>query len=287
MLIQTLSRRFSVIHVRSSTNDADVLVCRDLWEENDREYLIVALKNPDLIYRSAPFFTAQTGNRAFKDFVECFSRDGLFYIVFAYYAKPLFTDRFNEEIYFLSERLDIGKSLLSRILLQNMPPCILYEALQDRNLLLDDALRVYFNYALEDIASYNLFSIDRVQMELGRIFRILLRQEVATLVTEDIQAFIGDLESCAFADYMEIYEAYDRLYDMLKELLEVGEINPKSFLFRCWDWIKNLFRLLKPVLAGVVLVTALGYLIYSLANPVVRPGGAPAAIETIGTVRAE
>ena len=287
MLIQTLNRRFAVIMVRSTGKDADILICRDLWEQRIREYLLVAVKNPDLIYRFAPFFTQQAENFAFKDFVECFSKDGQFYIVFAYYEKPLFKEKFSEEFYFLSERLEIGKSLLSRMVLQNMPPGIQYEALQERNLLLDNALQIYFNYALEEIPSYGLFTMGRVQKELGRIFRILLRQEIATQVVDEVRIFVEDLEQCRFADYLEIYEAYDRLYDLLKELQEIGEINPKSFLFRCWERIKKMARYLKPVLAGVVLVTALGFLIYTIANPGVRSLGPQKMIETIGTVKAE
>jgi len=287
MLIQTLNKRYSVILVQSSGNDADVYVCRDLWEEKERTYLLVAIKNPDLIHRCAPFFTGQAENRVFTDFVECFSKEGQFYIVFVYYTKSLFRAKLSEGFYFLTERLEIGKSLLSRILLQNMPPNILYEALQDRNLLLDDTLQVYFNYVLEEIPSYGLLSMDRVQMELGRIFRMLLRQEIETQAVDEIQAFVDDLEHCVFTDYMAIYEAYDRIYDMLTALFEAGEVNPKSFLFRCWDRIKKMVRYLKPVFAGIVLVTALGFLIYSLANPSVKPGAIPPAIKAIGTVQIE
>ena len=287
MLIQTLHKRYEVIHVRGAGHDADVLLCRDLWEEQERTYLLVAVKNPDLIHRCAPYFTAQADNRSFKDFIECFSRDGLFYIVFAWHAKPLFIDKFNEEFYFLPERLEIGKSLLSRILLLDMPPGILYEALQERNLLLDDAMQVGFNYILEDISSFNLFSMDRVQQELGRIFRLILRRELATQVIEEASLFVGDLEQCVFRDYREIYEAFDRLYDLLTILQETGELNPKNFLFRSWEWLKKAFRFARPVLAGIVLATALGYLVYTLAYPTVRPGSPVLTIETIGTVQAE
>ena len=287
MLIQTLNRRFEVILVLRTGNDGDVLVCRDLWEDMPRDYLLIAVKNPDLVCRCAPFFTRQASNRKFKDLVECFSRDGLFYAVFAYYDKPLLKDKFAGELYFLNERLEIGKSLLARVVLQDMPPCILYEALQERNLLLDDALQVYFNYILEEIPYYGAISLDRAQIELGRIFRQLLRREIDTQVMEELRFFIEKLEQCAFADYMAIYEAYDVLYDRLKEMEEVGELNPKNFLFRSWEWLKKIFGYLRPVLAGVVLATALGFLIYTIANPVVRPGAGATVIETIGTVKAE
>ncbi|MDR0469832.1 MAG: hypothetical protein LBH09_07665 [Peptococcaceae bacterium] len=287
MLIQTLNRRFEVIVVLRTGHDSDVYVCRDLWEEKERKYLLAAIKNPDLVYRCIPYFSKQADNRPFKDFVECFSRDGLFYVVFAYYAKPLLKAKFGEELYFLNERLEIGKNLLSRIILQQMPPAILYEALQDRNLLLDEALQVYFNYILEEIPAYGQISLDRVQIELGRIFRFLLRQELDTQVMEGLRDFIDDLEQCRYTSYMDIYEAYDILYDRLRELQDIGELNPRNFLFRCWEWIKKMFSFLRPVLAGVVLITALGFLIYTVTNPTTTPGSGSSSIEAIGTVKAE
>ena len=287
MLIQTLNRRFEVIKAHSSGNDADILVCRDLWEDKDQEYLLIAIKNPDQIYRSAPFFAQLSQNGAFTDFVECFSRDGQFYIVFVHHAKPLFKEKFNEEVYFLNERLEIGKNLLSRMVLQNMPPCLQYEALQDRNLLLDESLQVYFNYALEEIPAHGFFTLARVQKELGRIFRLLLRQELATRVAEETEAFVSDLEECRFADYLGIYEVYDRLYVLLKGLQETGDIYPQSLPFRLWERLKKMAGYLRPVLAGVIIITALGFLIYTVTNPSVRASGGPVNIETIGTVKAE
>jgi hypothetical protein len=205
--------------------------------------------------------------------------------VFTYYEKVLFKDKFNEEFNFIEERLEIGKSLLSRILMQDMPPGILFEALQDKNLLMDDALQIYFNYDLRYISSYALLSMDRVQTELCRIFRQLLRKEISTLVMEDVRLFINDLDQCKFGNYREIYEAYDRLYEKLLDRLELGDLNPQNFLFRCWERIKRFFRLLRPVLAGIVLITAFGFLLYTLSNPVAKPGTPPPSIEAIGSVK--
>lgn len=287
MLIQTLKRRFEVLQVLDATRDTEVLICRDLWEEGERKYLLVVMKNPDLIYRSAPFFVEQSGNDSFKDLIECFSRESQFYVVFAYYEKPLLGERYGEERYTLSERLEIGKSLLSRMVLQNMPPSIQCEALQERNLRLDSSLQVYFNYILEEVPAYGTLNLGRVQMELARIFRLLLRQEIATQVVEEVQIFVDNLEQGEFRNYLEIYEAYDRLYVLLRGLQEVGEIHPKSFLFRLWERIKGLLRYAKPILAGLILATALGFLIYTIVYPSQTPGSPPVVIEAIGTVRAE
>lgn len=288
MLIQTLRRKFTVLRLLKSTRDLDIAVCQDLLEKWEQTYLVITLKNPDLIYRTMPFFVAQRENPSFQDFRECFSQEGQFYLVFFYYDKPLLTEKYAEETYSLPERLAIGKSLLSRIVLQNMPANLQYEVLQERNLLLDDALQVYFNYRLEEIPSHHLLTGVKVQAELARIFGMLLHKEIATKVAEELLAFIERLEQGAFADYLAIYQAYDQLYVRLRSMQEQGEMQPKSLLFRIWERIKRLGRYVKPVLAVLILGSALGYLVYTVIYPPSAVGaGGPVVIERIGTVNVE
>lgn len=288
MLIQTLKRDFIVLRMLNSTRDLDIAVCQDLLEQKGQSYLVIIMKNPDLIYRTLPFFNEQKQNPSFQDFRECFAQEGQFYMVFSYYDKPLLADKYGSDSYSLLERLEIGKSLLSRIVLQNMPPSLQYEVLQERNLLLDDALQVWFNYQLEEIPAYPSLTGVRVQAELARIFQMLLSREITTQVAPELLSFIDCLEKGTFADYLDIYQAYDKVYVLLLTLLEKEEIEPKSFLFRLWERIKKLTQYVKPVLAGVVLVSALGYLIYTVAFPSntagAGVGGAPVFIERIGTV---
>jgi hypothetical protein len=286
MLIQTLRRNFTVLRMLKSTRDLDIAVCRDLLEKKEQLYLVVTLKNPDLIYRTMPFFAAQRQNPSFQDFRECFSQEGQFYMVFFYYEKPQLAEKLAAENYSLPERLAVGKSLLSRMVLQSMPACLLYEALQERNLLLDDALQVYFNYRLEDIPSHHLLNWAKAQAELARVFRQLLHKEIVTKVSAELLNFIERLEQGAFTDYLSVYQAYDQLYVHLRTLQEQGEIEPKSLLFRIWERIRRLGRFVKPVVVGLILMTALGYLVYTLIYPpnTVAAGGTPVVIEKIGTV---
>lgn len=289
MLIQTLKRDFIVLRMLKSTRDLDIAVCRDLLEQNGQKYLVITLKNPDLIYRTLPFFTELKQSTSFQDFRECFAQDGQFYMVFSYYDKPLLAEKYPSGSYALTERLEIGKSLLSRMVLQNMPPSLQYEALQQRNLLLDDALQVWFNYQLEEIPAYPSLTGARVQVELARIFRELMSREIATKVSEELLDFLDRLDAGTFEKYLDIYQAYDKVYVLLTTLQETGEIEPKSFLFRLWERIKGLMKYVKPVLAGIVLVTALGYLMYTFIYPPKTAGasGAPVFIEKIGTVEIE
>ncbi|MFA7468008.1 MAG: hypothetical protein WCY82_07055 [Desulfotomaculaceae bacterium] len=286
MLIQTIKRDFAVLRMLESTRDLDIAVCRDLLEQQDRVYLVLTLKNPDLIYKTLPFFTKLKQNASFSDFRECFAQDGQFFLVFSYYDKPLLVEKYSAGSYALVERLEIGRSLLSRMVLLDMPPSLQYDALQERNLVLDDALQVWFNYRLEEISSYPSLTGARVQAELARIFRMLLGKEIATEVAPELLLFINNLVHGSFKDYLDVYKAYDEVYTLLMSLEEKGEIEPKSLLFRLWERAKALAGYVRPVLATVVLVTALGYLFFTFMHPpnTAGTGASQIIIEKIGTV---
>jgi hypothetical protein len=146
MLIHSLRKEYAVLRILKTTRDIDISVCRDSGAKKEQTQLIVTMKNPDLIYRLMPFFVEQRkNNAAFQDFQECFAQDGKLYLVFVYRDKPLLSRKIAEGDYSFRERLEIGKSLLSWMVLQQIPDCIQYDVLQEDNLLLDDALQVYFN----------------------------------------------------------------------------------------------------------------------------------------------
>ena len=73
---------------------------------------------------------------------------------------------------------------------------------------------------------------------------------------------------------------------MRKQLLQrtlSGPVEPRTWLFRLWERLKRLTRFVKPVLAGVVLVAAFCYLVYTLLLPA-QPKGTPVLFDRIGTV---
>jgi hypothetical protein len=316
MLIHSLRKEYAVLRILKATRDIDISVCRDSSAKKEQARLIITMKNPDLIYRLMPFFVEQRkNNAAFQDFQECFAQDGKLYLVFAWREKPLLFKKIAEGDYSFRERLEIGKNLLSFMVLQQIPDCIQYDVLQEGNLLLDDALQVYFNYQLENIAGYFVSTGSKalddalqayfsyqpedtegcfaaagsmVQPQLARIFRKIFRAEIDAQSAEELPAFIKELERGSFADYLDIYQAYDRLYDLLKNRHEQGQMEPQSFLFRLWERIKGLARWLKPALAVIVLAMAFGYLVYTATNPnSVAASANSVTINSIGTVEIE
>ncbi|QHI72596.1 hypothetical protein [Aminipila terrae] len=286
MIIQSLERGFAVIKIVESQRDMDILICKDLLEDQESRYMLISIKNPDLIYKSMPFFTEQTENNSFSDLVECFSQNGNFYIVFKYKEKERLYEKIETEVYSLREKLEIIRNMFSEITLQDMPAAIQYEGLQRRNLLLDDSLSVFFNYDLREIKAYSIMPESRMQTEAAAVLRTVFDVEIEAKSVKVLEDFITTLEIGGYKKYIDIYQEYDKVYQEILHNLEEDKVQPQGFLFRLWEKMKLFWRKAKPAFLILVVGIVFIYMFYNALKPQPLPASAK-DIKQIGTVMIE
>lgn len=285
MFVETINRSFTVIRMLSSTNCCEISVCKDLTEEKNKTYLLVCLKDMDIIYKTITFFTSLKENTSFEDFVDCFSQNGYFYIVFDYKEKDLLYDKIKEKGFHLKERLEIAKNLLTEITLQNMPKYLQYEALSQNNLLLDDTLTVKFNYSLNEIDKFGILTTNKFEIRLVEVFELIFQNELEAKISVELENFITDLAERKYKSYIEIYKAFNEVYSLLINKMAEGSVEPQSFWFKLWNFIKGLAKYIKPVIGAILVLVLIGYLIYSIKNPeAVTANANGVKFQSIGTV---
>lgn len=283
MIVQTLERRYAVLQVLRSTAQEEVSVCRDLGEDPPRTYTLVRFRDPAVNRYVLPMLLEQRSNPAFEDFLELFSQDGDLYARFARSEAPTLAQRLEDGVLSLAERLEIGRNLVKRMTLLNMPPPLQFEALREGNLTVDDSLSVGFNYVLESMNA--CFNVDMgfVCIRTEEILRSLFARELSAEAAPELLPYLKNLEQTVYKDYLEIYAGYDRVYQALKDRTQAGKVVPRTWLFRLWERIKGLRRFVKPILYGLVLVATFCYLLYTLLCPPL-PKGTPVQFDRIGTV---
>lgn len=284
MIIKTLNRVLMVIRVVSSNADTDVQVCRDLLDASGMPYTVVRIKDQALGYDVIPFFLAQKENTHFTDLIDCFSEDGHFHVLFRHSYSPTLRSQIEKNAYTLPERLEIGKNLLTRLTLEDMPPGIQQEVLSDENLLMDDALGISFFYNLRHLKLYHVTGGLSAQTQLVQVFERLFETELQRQLSPDLEAFLAQLATEKFADNLAVYAAYDALYQKLSALHTSGGTQPQGLLFRIWERITRLARYVRPTLAGMAVAAAFIYLIYTIAVPEPKSEQAVQTIKSIGTV---
>ena len=283
MIVRTLDRQFAVLQVLRSDENEEILVCQDLEDQGAGLYTLARFRNPSLNRYLLPMLAREQLNPAFEDYLGVFSRDGDVYARFRYTDAPLLTQRLERGDFSFRERLEIGGSLLERRALLNMPPALQFEVLRDGNVTVDDALRPRFNYVLESMA--NCFNVDIgfICVRVSELLRKLFAQELSARSLPELEEYLKGLEQTRYQSYLEIYAGYDKVRKLLLQRTLSGPAEPRTWLFRLWDRIKKLSRFVRPVLAGVVLIAAFCYLMYTLLLPA-QPKGTPVLFDRIGTV---
>ncbi|HHV12873.1 MAG TPA: hypothetical protein GXX75_21595 [Clostridiales bacterium] len=270
MVINTLKHNYYVIHKLEENQELEALLCKEVTPQEgkdpDQRYRVIRLKNLPLTYQVLPFFMELLNSREFTDYYDCFSKDGCLHLVFLQQDYPLLVDKLERERCDLRERLEIGKKLLSRILMQNMPDFILYDALAKESLCVSPSLEVAFRYSLASLADYRTIGISQVRQRLVPVFLALFDYELQKEASVDIEEFIEGLRIRDYRSYVDIYREYDGLYGRLVSGGLIAKIKPRTFLFRLWDRIKSLFKYMKAVVAALLLIAIAAYLIYTIYN---------------------
>lgn len=285
MIIRSLKHELSVIRIIDSGEEAELLLCRDLRKKKEQACLVLRIRNQEQIRRHMPMLSAQAADPACRDFLECFSVQGDLCCLFRWKEGMLLSEKLATEPLALRERIEIAKSLFTRLMELRLDRRIRQEVLREENLVLDDTLRIHFNYILRELLTEEEGDTDTFYPRLGEILRQLFERELEQKVSPELKAFIEAAEQGQYPSCEDLYREYSRLRLFLLEELEAGRLRPHSILYALWERVKGLSRFVRPAIAVLLVTAALIYLIWSLSGG--RGAGGDAVhhnFDQIGTV---
>lgn len=284
MLVQTLGKDYAVIQVLSSRRDVEIQLCRDVLDEAPRYYTLVRVQSPEMTRWAVPYFLELEKNQHFTDLKDCFSAQGEFYISFAHSdAVPLST-ALARTPYSLRERLEVAKSLLTRLALLDLPDGIAYDVLNGDNLLFSDTLEVSFNYHLRHMDLYETISDMAVQVALVQALKVLFATELADQSCPELEQLIDRLASRKYDGYLAMYRDFSGVYDILCDRHAAGSVQPNGFWFRVWEKIKKIGPYVRPAIACIAVALSVWYLVYTLMFPPKVEGRSAVVMKQIGEV---
>lgn len=266
MKIQTLKHEYYILQKVWKTKNIEFFYCKDESQPEGKQYFnILRVKERELTLKLIVIFTEQMKHTAFEDFFECFSKDGELYLVFFHKDAQKLSEKLEKEECVLKERLEIGKKLLEKILLLDMPEFILYEVLREDSLLITSALDICFYYELKEIEFYETVTKKAVDARLAATFQKLFEFELIQESCEEIPDFLERVLDGKYGTFMQLYQEYVK---MAERLLEKGKLlRPNTIWFRIWEKIKKFWKKLKPILFTSLIVLFFGFLFYSLMHP--------------------
>ena len=265
MTIQTLKHQYEILQKINTTDQIDQFLCTEELTENKTLYFdIFKVKQRNLIAKLILIFTEQMSNVAFEDFYECFSKDGALYLVFVHNEAVSLRQKLQREVCNLQERMQMGRKILERILLLNLPDMMAYDVLEADRIQVTSALDIYFLYALEEIEQFEQLNFSAVRQKIVKLFEVLFERELLLDISEKIPAFLDYIREES-TGYLEIYQNYIRLMEQLQKPEEV--LRPNTLWFRLWNRIKKLAVKLRGAFAAIIVIFIAGYLVYSILNP--------------------
>ena len=261
MVIRTFEHEYPVIGIKEQTEQYDTYICRDAASKGLCS--VISIKDSSLFPMLVSWLTDIIDTETFTDHREHFIYNGQLCIVMRYTQGISLSTKLSTESVPFRERLEIGRRLLERVILQDIPDYFLSRCFVPDQIMIGPDLSVSFNYPLEDIL------LDRNQdgrANIESVFRLLFDHEIMRKVPDLLMDFMQRLPDLTGQKMTDLYSEYYILLSKLENYSDSDEL-PKTFWYRLWDKIKRCFKVLKKFLIFLLIIAALIYLIYIIIDP--------------------
>lgn len=282
MLIQTYKKDYYIIERKKTTEEQDVFICEENGKKNGLQYLLIHIKKKECVYQVIPFFSQLKNHTVFQDYIDCFSKNGTFYLVFQHKKEKTLEVKL-KEICDFRERLEVGKRLLEKMILLDMPFCIQYDILTTEKIMISEHLQVSFYYELSEYQQYFSITIKYVMERLQCIIEQLFIEELKGNYSIWINEFYESLKQDKYHTYFDIYQAYNKMYEQLLTNNAYQYMRPNIKRMKIWDTFKRILHQTRPIISIVLILGSILYLIMSsVSNKTLKEG---TEIISIGTVK--
>jgi len=284
MLIRTFHNDYAVISQLGGDDTKEMYICKQYPINSMREYTVIKIKNAETAQRLVSFFTNNINQQEFTDFVEFFSSGGYMYFVYVYSSNKALANKITDDKCEFHERLEIGKNLIERMVFLNMPYVIQCDALTVNHCTVANNLTVSFNYTFADCRNFEHIGIQHVGSSLKHILNFLFRNEINLNSCRDINKYLDYLTEGTYETYIDLLYAYNEVYQKLQQKTNEEVEQPNTALFKFWEKTKVVLRVLRNILMALLIVAAVGYLVYTIIGAR-KPPAAQETFTYIGDVQ--
>lgn len=282
MRIQTLNHSYLILQILSERNGIKSMVAKKEQEEQgEGQYFILYVKEEQLLHKLIPFAMKLQQQNMFEDFIECFSKESDFYMVFRWHNQSTFLEKIDQSLRFVEKRI-ILRNILERFIVLKMPNYLMYEVLNFKNITIADSLSIEFHYELFEWNAMELIQLKEVKERLANVIKQLFAEEFQKEVCPDLKEFMEDLKSnSGYPSLLSIYQRYKEINQAYESGIEVLKQNgPK---FQSWEKIKQWIPWITKILKFLLFLAILIYSIYILLNPA-SGNGEPYQFNAIGNL---
>ncbi len=263
MVIETYKHKYPVCCVKEINDTYESRICRN--EADGGLCSILSVKDKRLFAGIIDGLTSIVNPETFSDYLEHFICDEKLCVVMRFWEGTSLEKKLSTETMPLAERLEIGRRILEKIIIRRIPDYFLAKCCNTRNIIIDRDLTPHFNYPIEDIELMWKYTQSAATACVENVLREMFSAELERKVPTALMDFFEKLSGCfENGGLIGVYSAYYNMMPLASEN-EVGE-EPKTFWFIAWEKIKSGAARFKKVLLIAIILAAVGYLFYIIAD---------------------
>lgn len=220
MKICALNEEFEIIYVKQPEDTYGILQCETV--ESKEPYTILHFTEGLYLRTLLPIFFSLNDNMAYEDYKGCFVEDLDLYIAFHQRGGIPVTELIQENALSLEERIQIGKRVLEKLLLWNLPEFVVCRLLDIEHIRLLNG-EVVFDYEWQlpwEMEADQILADKRA----AELMKQLFEQEIEYSISPGLVELTAYLEQGRAEDIFAIYEEYCSLADVLPK--EASEYVP-------------------------------------------------------------
>lgn len=204
MNLYALNENFEVIHIKQTEQEYEILQCRS--GDKKEEYTVLHFMNEEYVKKLLQPFFSLMDNHMYEDYKGCFTKENDLYLVFYRRKGMPLTELLQEKVLSAEQKIAIGKHVLEKILLWNLPDFMVCQLLCIDRILIDGE-EVLFHYEWQQQV---LLEVDMklVNEKAAAFIKQLFQREIEHFAAhgiEELAAYFGEGKA---EDVFAIYESY-------------------------------------------------------------------------------
>ncbi len=280
MVIEIYDKQYKVVRHLMSDREKELYTCRS--SEDKQLYTVIRIKDKKITNKIIGFICEEKKKGTFADLVEHFVSGEDFHIVFTHVTGITLEDKLSQQCV-LQERLELGKRLLEKMLLERMAEYFQCQCLKPENIYVTPSGEVEFKYVLDGVEQYEEYTTKQVVSYLYSILQLLFADELKKQVIAPMEQFLKRLKKSEVIDYMALYKEYNEVMHEVLDIPKEELATPKNWLFRLWDKVMAVRKKIKAVMLLLIFLGVFMYMVYTIWNAT-RPNESINHFENIGTM---
>jgi len=233
-------------------------VCTDMAEDEQEIYILNGFLRAEAYQNLIPMILEQK-NAYFTDFVEYFSADGVFYMLFRYQkGVPLLQ---KVKYMDMEQRLEYTRLLIEQMVLQDMPLVFQYAVLLPDLILITEKKQVHFCYQLPETLGQEPVCFHDVELRLLELVKRLLYHELEMRYSDNLLNFCQALQKGdVYFDYATLYASFSVINQELNA--QKDHLISRKYRFQLWESCKKHGRKIRRCLLFLIIAVSAGVLLY-------------------------